>query len=92
MRDLDTLPNIYFEKIQQVCIRGTPDIMGHINGYFFALELKKDEKAKADELQKYKLKKASDRGGIALVVYPKIWAKVFNKLKELSKGVCNAKN
>lgn len=64
---LDTIPNSYFESIQQKSIRGTPDKIGCVGGLFVALELKAKD-GKATELQRYKLSKFSMAGGIAIVL------------------------
>lgn len=64
---------IWQEKIQQVTIRGTPDIIGCSpcdlcgRGLMFALELK-DEKGTLDPLQAFKLKQIENAGGCGLVV------------------------
>lgn len=81
---LKALPNSWWEKIQQVVIRGTPDILGVINGRFVALELKKDTKAKIDELQIHKLNKIRQAGGATFVVSPENWDGVYSELKGLS--------
>jgi Holliday junction resolvase len=48
---------------------GIPDIIGVINGQFFALELKVG-KNKATALQTHVLKKITEAGGFAQVVIP----------------------
>ena len=59
------------EKIQQVAISGTPDVLCCINSTFVALELKVE--AELEELQRYKLRCIGDAGGVALEVTPDNW-------------------
>jgi hypothetical protein len=66
---LDKIPKLYYTKIQQVAIRGTPDILICYNGKFFAWELKVS-KNKASGLQNYEIYKIKRAGGIARVVTP----------------------
>ena len=59
---------------------GEPDIVGCYNGRFYALELKKDQDARASALQLHKLKKIKECGGISMKVYN------LEQLKELFNG------
>jgi hypothetical protein len=52
-KKLKELDNIWFFKTNEVSIAGVPDIIGVRNGRFFALELKRDAKAKRSKLQEY---------------------------------------
>jgi hypothetical protein len=70
---------MWVEKIQQVTIRGTPDLMICFRGNFVAWELKTNE-GKLDTLQKYKLDRIEKSGGIARVVSP---ATLDQHIKEL---------
>jgi len=81
---LDIIPNSWFESIQQKSISGTPDILGCINGYFVALELKATLKSPVTELQKHKLKKIYDSGGFAAVVHPENMEEVLENLNRLN--------
>jgi hypothetical protein len=81
---LKAIPNSWWEKIQQVVIRGTPDFIGVINGVFIALELKKDENENPEPLQLHKLKLIERAGGKAYVVSPENWESVYQELLELS--------
>ena len=69
LEELREIKNSYWIKIQQVALKGVPDILGTINGRFIALELK-IEGDKADKLQEYVLQEIDKSGGIALVVNP----------------------
>ena len=55
LEELRKMKNSYWIKIQQLSIRGVPDIIGVVNGRFVALELKKSHQEKADKLQEYVL-------------------------------------
>lgn len=82
---LHSLPNAWVTKIQQVSIRGTPDIIGCINGYFIAIELKTDS-GELDPLQEFVLNQIAESGGVGLVVTPKNWRATFTKLRAISEG------
>ena len=68
---LKTVPGCWFVKIWGGGFQraGIPDILGCINGKFFALELKSDN-GNPSTLQMYVLAKIQKCGGIASVVYP----------------------
>lgn len=57
---------------------GVPDLLYCIDGYFVAIEVKA-ENGKPSELQKRKIKKIREAGGIAVIVKPS----EFDKLKKL---------
>jgi hypothetical protein len=81
LKDLNALPSAWFEKIQQVGKRGTPDILGCLNGYFIAIELKKSDKDKPDPLQTHKLKLIRERSfGLTFVACPENWNEIYNNL------------
>lgn len=87
-RDLRALQKrghlIWFEKVQQVGIRGTPDDWLSVAGFAVALELKSGNE-KPDILQQYKLERFYLSGGIALpVVTRENWDNIFVMLSELS--------
>ena len=77
---LDALPSSWWVKVQQVGIRGTPDILGCVNGCFVALELKRSEKQAADPLQEYIMNKIDAANGVAFVVTPENWHAVYREL------------
>ena len=81
--DLKTIP-CWFSKIQQVAIRGIPDIILCVAGHFVALELKID--SPVTELQKYNIRKIKQSGGTAYVVTPNNWKKIFQQLKRMAHG------
>ena len=65
---------IWLEKIQQVTVRGTPDLIGCTpcdlcgRGLFVALELKDGDLNDLGELQRLKLLQIENAGGCGLVV------------------------
>lgn len=78
---LDILPNTFCEKIQQVGISGTPDLLLCVAGLFVAMELKKDSKSNITRLQLYKLQKIYAAGGIGLIVSPENWELIYDRIK-----------
>lgn len=83
--ELKKLENIYFFSVQQVAIRGCPDLCLCINGNFVSLELKKDKKAEIAPLQRYTLQKIIKAKGIAFIAYPENWFEIYAYLEILSK-------
>jgi len=80
---LETIPKIWVEKIQQVAIRGTPDLIVCLRGIFIAIELKIGDE-EPDDLQAYKLNAIKRAGGVTYVVRPTNAEEV---LRNLRKGV-----
>lgn len=84
MKDLRRLPYSWWEKITQRGIRGTPDILGSLCGFFVAIELK-DKDAKPDpgreKLQDHKLEEIAATGGIAAKANQDTWPKVYAQLR-----------
>lgn len=70
------------EKIQQVAIRGTPDLILCKGGMFLAVELKVNEE-EPDELQKFKMEEIRKAGGIAIVARPANANIVYDFIKAL---------
>lgn len=83
-KDLRTIPNCWHVKVQQVVIRGTPDILACINGRFIGLELKKNKSAPVSALQENTIQEIDRAGGYAKIVYPEIWPQIFNELRRIS--------
>jgi hypothetical protein len=77
---LRTLPQVWAVKVQQVGLRGTPDILACVRGQFVALELKRDAKAKIDTLQVHNLRQIATAGGFAAVVYPENFCLIVAEL------------
>jgi hypothetical protein len=84
---LRRLPNAWFEKIQQVAKRGTPDFLGVVNSYFVALELKSEERSRPNALQDYVLDRICSLGqGLTFVPHPGNWDDVYSLLSLLATG------
>ncbi len=83
---LKTIPNAWFESIQQKAISGTPDMLGCVNGFFVALELKATDRDQPTALQAVKLQRIVDANGMALVVHPGNVDHVFDLIRNLSEG------
>lgn len=83
---LDKIPNSWWESISQKSIKGTPDVIGVINGTFVALEFKAEDGIVAP-MQQYKINKIIRAGGAACVVRPSTWDDIYEKLLKL--GECN---
>lgn len=74
------------EKIDQVAIRGTPDVLCCWNGVFIAAELKKDEGTAVEPLQLVKLEQIRQAGGIAELVWPEVALEVMARWEEAVSG------
>ena len=61
---------------------GTPDILGCVNGYFLAIEVKAQD-GKPSELQLAKIDAIRKAGGFAYVAYPSGW----ERLKDIIDGL-----
>lgn len=79
---LREIPNSWVVKVQQVAIRGTPDILMCVNGHFVAIELKTDD-GEADELQIYTLDRIRKAGGHTFVMTPRNSFLTLKAIKEL---------
>ncbi len=91
VKRLDTLPNTFYFIKEALALRGLPDIMGVVNGRFFAWELKKSEreamkKTGRNVLQQLILTKIKKAGGCARFVYPENLEDAFRELVEISKN------
>ena len=69
---LKDFPGAYVRKIAQSMYshNGIPDLIGCINGNFFAVEVK-TEKGRPSRLQDYEIKLIKEAGGTALICYGK---------------------
>lgn len=74
------VPNIWVVKTQMVSLVGVPDLIGCVNGRFFAWELKVGDN-KASMLQKHTLKLISKAGGEASVITPENFELALDYLK-----------
>lgn len=65
-------------------MRGTPDVLCGINGYFVAMELKRDADANISKLQQWTIENIVEAGNIGMVVFPGNWTFVSDFLLKLS--------
>lgn len=70
LKALREIPNSWWVKIQQVSMRGTPDIIGCVNGHFVAWELKKSKFDHPDKLQQHNLDLITKSQSLARIVFP----------------------
>lgn len=61
-------PNVFFWKTSERFTSGIPDIVGCIEGRFFAIELKA-ARNKPSKIQDYTLKKIREAGGHGFLAY-----------------------
>lgn len=81
--ELAKIPNLFCYKAQATSRRGIPDIVGCVNGVFFALELKR-KGGKVAPIQRYTLDEITKAGGIALVVDEDNWEYIFHGFQQIS--------
>lgn len=82
--DLSTLKNVWFVKTQERAVRGVPDVIMCLNGYFVALELKREINSPISALQVYNIDRIKRKAqGTAFVAYPGNWEKIFNYLQKM---------
>ncbi len=83
----------YFVKIQQVALRGVPDILGCVRGHFVALEIKvPPNKVRDGSLQQKVLRDIDDAGGFAAEVTPENLDAVIKELSGLYTPLPGARN
>jgi hypothetical protein len=83
IRKLRTIPNLWAIKTHMPGIAGVPDIIGCYQGMFFALELKREKKARRSKLQVHVIKVINDCGGYAKFVWPEVWSEIFEEIQDL---------
>lgn len=74
-----------YTAIQQVALRGDPDLILCINGNLVGLELKAED-GTLSSLQHYKLSCIVDAGGISMAVSPLNWSLAQKYLADLDAG------
>ena len=79
LKRLKTIQRCWFVKVQQVSKSGTPDILLSVHGMFVAIELKTD-KGRLSPLQEYNLQKIVDTGGISIVMTPKNFQQMIERM------------
>lgn len=81
---LDSMvPRVYHISIQQRAIRGCPDKLLCIRGFFVALELKASG-GKLSPLQKHHLSRIIDSNGVALGVTPENFESIKTILEHMN--------
>ena len=90
MAGLNSVPNSWWEPVSQRSIRGTPDIIGCVNGVFGGIELKTSS-GKLSALQAHKIVKIREAGGIGVCLKPEELNSVMDFLHTLG-GMHETKN
>lgn len=80
------MPSCWFFIKEAKSIRGIPDIIGCINGRFFALELKSAKSFSKDTgrqaLQTYRLRQIYEANGFGAFCYPENFERVMEALTD----------
>jgi hypothetical protein len=88
---LRKIPKSYWIKATVTNMAGTPDIMGHLQGYAIFIEIKRSKDCEPSELQKYRIKTINE--GQAYAFWASSWQEVRDRLLRFceSKGIrdCN---
>jgi len=85
-KELRSIPNCWHFTKEALSIRGLPDIIGIINGRFFAWELKRSKEEASKNtgrivMQRHILSKIRLVGGIARIVHPDNLQECLEELK-----------
>jgi len=81
---LENIQDLYFVKVQQVAVRGIPDVLICYKGKFIAWELKRGKnKVKPKSLQWLNLYNIDKAGGIAREVNPENFEEMLSELLTL---------
>ncbi len=80
---LKKLPKTFVFTIQQLSMRGTPDLIICINSFFVVLELKRTH-GRVAKIQEWTIEQAKKAGGIGYIAHPGNWEHVSIQLKVLS--------
>lgn len=84
LKRLKNIPNVWAEKIQQVAIVGTPDLLLCVAGRFVAIELKASG-GRVSGIQLHKLEKIRMAGGAAYVLTPENEDQVIRAIYKMAK-------
>ncbi len=82
LKQLREIPRSWFFKSSERSLKGIPDIIGHVNGHFIAIELKATNRD-AEPLQEKILLDIQESGGIAFVAWPGNWEEVLLRITSL---------
>lgn len=80
---LRRIPGSVWYSIQQLVIRGNPDIFGCVRGKFVAIEVKERHDSPAQPLQLHKLRCIQEAGGVAMIVHGGNIAERVKEIEEL---------
>lgn len=84
LRDLKSLPGIWFYKTNDVSQRGIPDLIICASGAFIAVELKAEgEQIDPNGLQYWTLQQIAEAGGHSISCCPQTWGEAFKLIKKL---------
>lgn len=89
-RSLDDLGCVY-HITEAGAVRGIADVIGCINGKYFALEVKKSESEARKQtgrivLQRYRIAKIREHKGFACFVYPENLEEVIKELENYGRS------
>ena len=88
---LRSIPQSWWTSVNQISLRGTPDILGCISGKFIAIELKSSSRGVVSPIQAHTLEQIRTCGkGEAYVIHPDNFEEHFENLKQI--GALNAIN
>jgi hypothetical protein len=83
LKQLREIPGSWFFKSNERSLKGIPDIIGHVNGRFVAIELKATNRP-AEPLQEKILFDIQESGAIAFVAWPGNWPQVLARITALN--------
>lgn len=81
-KDLDTIPECHYEKVQAGSMRGRADMNICIRGRMVRLELKTDD-GRVEPLQEWNLSRWKAAGAYTAIVQPSNWQQVLAELRKL---------
>lgn len=81
---LESLPNSHVYRITQVSVRGTPDILMCLNGFFVSLELKRSKRARVTQLQVWSITQDLLCGGYSNILCPENLDEVLADLNRIA--------
>ena len=87
IKRLNKIPGSYWERVEQVSIRGTPDIVGCFLGRSYWIEVKTqitNTPSKRERLQLYKLKKAMEANAACIVMTETNWKMICRRLETIA--------
>ena len=86
MSNLKKIPNSEWQKATTTNRAGAQDIIGHIQGYYIAFEVKRSNKEEPSDIQKYRIRKTNSNGGFSR------WVSSWRQTKDYLLEFANTKN